>query len=179
MTIKVIIQVLLLLLCVSSLSFFILYDYYSVSEFTEEEDRDDKLYLDNLSNNMMNISIDSNADNDDFNNDDKHDHDDSNYHKGHDKNVHTSIYKNGILSTTSTTIATNTPTTISTTINNDNINSYSKSSNTIIKASSSLSSSPSSTTITNTIQQNTESLSTNQRYDDILSSTFILYLSRL
>jgi hypothetical protein len=150
-----------------------------VTEFTEEEDRDDKLYLDNLSNNMMNISIDSNADNDDFNNDDKYDHDDSNYYKGQDKNVLPTIYKNGILSTTSTTIATNTSTTISTTINNDNINSNSKSSNTIIKTSSSLSSSLSSTTITNNIQQNTESLSTNQRYDDISISTVIRYLSLL
>ena len=150
-----------------------------MTEFTEEEDRDDKLYLDNLSNNMMNISIDSNADNDDFNNDDKHDHDDSNYYKGHDKNVLPTIYKNGILSATSTTIATNTTTTISTTINYDNINSNSKSSNTIIKTSSSLSSSLSSTTITNNIQQNTESLSTNQRYDDISISTVILYLSLL
>ena len=155
--------------------YFVLYDFYSVTEFTEEEDRDDKLYLDNLSNNMMNISIDSNADNGDFNNDDKHDHDDSNYYKGHDKNVLPTIYKNGILSATSTTIATNTTTTISTIINNDNINSKSKSSNTIIKTSSSLS----STTITNNIQQNTESLSTNQRYDDISISTVIRYLSLL
>jgi len=144
-----------------------------VTEFTEEEDRDDKLYLDNLSNNMMNISIDSNND------DNKHDHDDSDYYKGQDKNVLPTNYKNRILSTTSTTIATNTTTTISTIINNDNINSNSKSSNTIIKTSSSLSSSLSSTTITNNIQQNTESLSTNQRYDDISISTVIRYLSLL